>query len=649
MAGERASDSGEPGSSVGLDAELGQAVPSEKALAYVVLFVGDNPQRIYSIKTSSVLIGRADEAEVSIADASVSSHHARITQNSQGFEIIDLDSTNGTFVGGKRTSRSQLRNGDQVTVGNIEFMFLLDRPTSATVRLPDRILRAPAKSATLVPTVVPALSAESVRPRERERGRDRDRDLERDDEEGPSLADILRKAARAYQFVRERSLFIGSFALIGALLGVMSLFVVPPGVAAVAEVKLMPHMTLSSTPNEDPWQNSERDSALFVKGAEHALTQGVLVRATLKKLNAPDLSDGRVTATAGRLKVEETADHVFRVTYKDKSSAEPSPSEFLGLHVRNYVESEIARSLRELSVKVDFLRDQLKTVEGDVGRVSDQRAAYRQENADRLPEDAQQTHTSRFDLETRRAELSAQVHQLEGELVAAEEQVKTNRPEAQRKFQYSESYRVPLTEVNRKLSEAYARGLGEGHPEVQALKEQKQRLETLAKDELQSPTSTLSRESDPNYQLARGTAEKLRAQLNAARANLGDTEKSLAQVQRVVKDLPRIEQHLSDLDHRQEATMQFHTDLFAKLKQAEIQLNLEKVSAESRFEVSPIRLERTRNRSTLAMRGGLGLFLGILAAAFGIASQETRRIIAKTLAAEAIFVPRRSRPIGRKF
>ena len=642
MAGERASDSGE-GSTVGLDAELGQAVRSEKALAYVVLFVGENPQRIYPIKTNSVLLGRADEAQVSIADASVSSHHARIVQNGQGFEIIDLDSTNGTFVVGKRTSRAQLRNGDQVTVGNVEFMFLLDRPTSATVRLPDRIVRAAMKATTLVPTIVPSVSAESVRPRERNVA---DED---DDDDGPSLAEILRKAATAYHFVRERSLFIGAFALVGALLGIMSLFIVPPGVAAVAEVKLMPHMTLSTNPNEDPWQNSERDSGLFVKGAERALGQGELIRTTLKKLNVRDLTDGRIGATAGRLKVEETSDHMFRVTYKDRASAEPSPSDFLGVHVRNYVDSEIARSLRELSVKVDFLRDQLKTVEGDVDRVSGQRAAYRQENADRLPEDSQQTHTSRFDLETRRTELSAQLHQLEGELVAADDQLKTNRPEAQRKFQYSESYRVPLTEVNRKLSEAYARGLGEGHPEIQSLKEEKQRLETLAKDELQSPTSALSRESDPNYQLARGTAEKLRAQAAATRANLADVERSLAQVQRVVRDLPRVEQHLSDLDHRQEATMQFHTDLFAKLKQAEVQLNLEKVSAESRFEVSPVHVERSRNRSTLVTRGGLGLLLGIIAAALGIASREARRIIAKTLAAEAIFVPRRSRPFGRKF
>jgi hypothetical protein len=344
---------------------------------------------------------------------------------------------------------------------------------------------------------------------------------------------------------------------------------------------------------------------------------------------------------------------MFRVTYRDRVSAQPSPPEFLDLHLKNYVQSEIARSLRELSVKVDFLRDQQKTVEGEVGRVSSERATYRQENADRLPEDSSQTHSSRFDLETRRTDLSAQLHQQEGELAAAEDQLRTNRPEAQRKFQYSESYRLSLTEVNRKLTEAYARGLGEGHPEIQALKEQKQRLETLVKNELESPTSTLSRESDPNYQVARATAEKLRGQVAATRANLSDTERALGQVQRVVRDLPRVEQHLADLDHRQEATMQLNSDLFSKLKQAEIQLNLEKVSAESRFDVSPIHVERSRNRSTLASRGGMGLFLGILAAALAIALREGRRFISKTLSAEATLVPdarpRRNRPLSRKF
>jgi pSer/pThr/pTyr-binding forkhead associated (FHA) protein/uncharacterized protein involved in exopolysaccharide biosynthesis len=634
MAGERASDSKGPrGSSGGLEAELEEAVSSDKALAYVILFTGDNPGRIYPIRSNDTLIGRADTAEVSIVDGSVSLHHARIMCRNQGFEIVDLDSTNGIFVSGKRVSRSPLRNGDRVSVGSIDFMFLLDRPTAATILLPAGFKRAQSKeSPMLVPAIAPRMVAAPPL---------------QDEEEGPSLADVIRKSARIYAYVRERGQFIMVSAFLGALLGVLSLFVSPPGIAAVAEVKLMPHMNLTATPNEDPWENSDRESAQFVKGAERAITQPDLIQATLRKLTGKDSSEQAILSIIGRLKVEESGDHMFRATYKDKATAQPSPRAFMELHLRNYVQSEIGVSLRELSAKVDFLRDQLKAVEQDVGHIGGERASYREANADRLPEDAQETHSSRFELETRRSGFSSQLHELEGELTAEEGQLKTNGPEAQRKFQWSESYRQSLTDINRKLSEAYARGLGEDHPEVQALKDERERLKTLAKNELQATSSTLSRESDPNYQQAQIRVEKLRAQIAALRANLGETEKSLGEVRRVVQDLPRVEQHLADLNHRQEATMQLHSDLFSKLKQAEIQLNLEKVSAESRYDISPIRLERSRNRSTLGLRAGLGLFLGIFAAAVAIALREARRVISQTLGSPTLVaqvVPRRERP-----
>jgi pSer/pThr/pTyr-binding forkhead associated (FHA) protein/prefoldin subunit 5 len=634
MAGERASDNKGPmGSSGGLDAELGEAVSSDKALAYVILFTGDNPGRIYGVRSNDTLIGRADTAEVSIVDGSVSLHHARIMCRSQGFEIVDLDSTNGTFVSGKRISRSPLRNGDRISVGSIDFMFLLDRPTTATILLPDGFKRVqPKEGALMVPAIAPRMVAAPPR---------------QDEEEGPSLADVIRKSARAYAFVRERGRFIAMLAFLGALFGVLSLFVSPPGIAAVAEVRLMPHMTLNANPGDDPWQNSDRESTPFVKGAERAITQPDLVRATLLKLTGKDPPEQVVLSVIGKLKVEESGDHMFRATYKDKATAQPPPTAFMELHLRNYIQSEIGGSLRELSAKVDFLRDQLKAVEQDVGHIGGERASYREANADRLPEDALQTHSSRFELETRRSGFSSQLHELEGELTAEEGQLKTNGPEAQRKFQWSESYRQSLTDINRKLSEAYARGLGEDHPEVLALKDERERLKTLAKNELQSTSSTLTRESDPNYQQAQIRVEKLRAQIAALRANLGETEKSLGEVRRVVQDLPRVEQHLADLNHREEATMQLHGDLFGKLKQAEIQLNLEKVSAESRYEVSPIRVERSRNRSTLGLRAGLGLFLGLFAAALGIALREARRIIAQTLGSPTLVaqvVPRRERP-----
>jgi polysaccharide biosynthesis/export protein len=564
MAGERASEgNGPPGSSVGLDAELDQAVGSQAALAYVVLLSGQLANRVFAMRRSSVLIGRGDDADIQVQDGSVSAHHARIIRQGQGFELIDLDSTNGSFVRGQRVKRESLRNADRVTLGNIDLIFLLDRPTTATIRLPDAFNQMPTAPGmgALVPTRMPSMaprfavvSPPPVTTTEAE----------------PSLADAVRKVAHAYQFVRERALLIAVFVAVGFLAGLSSLFISPPGVSAVAEVKLLPHMNVMSSPTDERWQNTEQDSGQFVRSAEHSLTSREFVKSELARFGEREPPDTRLRAVAAKLKVEETGEHVFRATYKDTATARPAPLPFLTSMLQHYVQSEVSKSLRELTAKVDFLRDQLKTVEQDLSSIGSERAEFREANADRLPEDSMQTHSSRFDLETRRAELSGQVHQLQAELSAEQEQLRTNRPEAQRKFQYSEAYRQSLNDINRKLTEAYARGLGDAHPDVLQLKGEKQRIEKLASEELHAQTPSLLRESDPNYQLAQSRIDKLQAQLGATRASLSETERSLGAVRHVVKDLPRIEQRLADLNHRQEATQTLHGDLFSKLKQAEL-------------------------------------------------------------------------------
>jgi uncharacterized protein involved in exopolysaccharide biosynthesis len=642
MAGEQASNNNNPpGSDVGLDAELGDAVESQAALAYLVLLSGQQAQRIFTVKRTSVILGRGEDADIQLPDGSVSQHHARIARQGKSFDVTDLDSTNGTFIRGKRITRATLRNADRITLGTVDLMFLLDRPTNATVQIPDAFARIPLATAlpsALVPARLPIIAPEytgmPAPPTEEE----------------PSLADLVRKLVLAYEFLRARAVFLLVFMMIGVAGGMTSLFISPPGVSAVAEVKLLPHMTLTTPSPDDHWQNMDQDSPTFVKSAEHALTQREFVRSELIKFGEPDPGEGRIRSIAGKLKIEEVGDHAFRATYKDSLSARPAPLPLLISMLQDYVQGEVGKSLREMSAKVDFLRDQLKTVEADLAKVGAERSAFREANADRLPEDSVQTHSSRFDLETRRATLSAQVRQLQAELTAEQEQLRTNRPEAQRKFQRSETYRQSLTDINRKLSEAYSRGLGEGHPEVLQLKQEQKRLEALASEELETSTPALSRESDPNYQQGQSRIEKLQAELSATRASLSDTEQSLGAVRNVVKDLPRIEARLSDLDHRKEATQALHGDLFSKLKQAEIQLNLEKVSAESRYDFSPPRLERPRKSSTLLLRCGLGLVLGVFAGFVGIALQEAKRVFIQTMAAQTLIRPSsNSRPRNSRF
>jgi pSer/pThr/pTyr-binding forkhead associated (FHA) protein len=70
-------------------------------------------------------IGRADDNVVVLDDDDYASgHHARIESGLDGTWLIDLGSTNGTYVNAERVEgRRKLRNGDLVQVGDTELRF----------------------------------------------------------------------------------------------------------------------------------------------------------------------------------------------------------------------------------------------------------------------------------------------------------------------------------------------------------------------------------------------------------------------------------------------------------------------------------------------------------------------------------------------
>ncbi len=52
----------------------------------------------------------------------VSRVHCRLTAGAADLEVVDLDSTNGTFVNGARVDRALLKSGDRLGVGKVEFV-----------------------------------------------------------------------------------------------------------------------------------------------------------------------------------------------------------------------------------------------------------------------------------------------------------------------------------------------------------------------------------------------------------------------------------------------------------------------------------------------------------------------------------------------
>lgn len=71
-----------------------------------------------SIKT----IGRAPRADFVVDAALVSRLHCRLTAGATELEVVDLESTNGTYVNGVRTDRAKLQRGDRLGVGRVELI-----------------------------------------------------------------------------------------------------------------------------------------------------------------------------------------------------------------------------------------------------------------------------------------------------------------------------------------------------------------------------------------------------------------------------------------------------------------------------------------------------------------------------------------------
>jgi FHA domain len=70
-----------------------------------------------------VTIGRTPDNEIAIELPEVSRRHARLAFTEGGYVLQDLNSNNGTYLNGERTSEARLQDGDQIQIGPILFIF----------------------------------------------------------------------------------------------------------------------------------------------------------------------------------------------------------------------------------------------------------------------------------------------------------------------------------------------------------------------------------------------------------------------------------------------------------------------------------------------------------------------------------------------
>ncbi len=88
------------------------------------LLVGEGRRNVLS--GSRVVIGRSRDADIVLQDPNISRRHAELRRDEQGWQIVDLGSTNGIKVNGRRVDHQPLSPGDEITIGVTDLTFELD-------------------------------------------------------------------------------------------------------------------------------------------------------------------------------------------------------------------------------------------------------------------------------------------------------------------------------------------------------------------------------------------------------------------------------------------------------------------------------------------------------------------------------------------
>lgn len=82
--------------------ETGEQMPPPQEVDRLVVAQHDATPRTHQLEEAEITIGRGEENDVVLPAAEVSGQHVRLEKSDRGWQVVDLDSTNGTYLDGDR-------------------------------------------------------------------------------------------------------------------------------------------------------------------------------------------------------------------------------------------------------------------------------------------------------------------------------------------------------------------------------------------------------------------------------------------------------------------------------------------------------------------------------------------------------------------
>ncbi len=105
-------------------ASMVNLAPQKKKQACLIQYSGSNLGKRYNLEKTEVSIGRIASADFFVNEQSISKQHARFTQIGDTYQILDLGSTNGTYINDEKIRGvTVLNNEDLIRLGTVLFKF----------------------------------------------------------------------------------------------------------------------------------------------------------------------------------------------------------------------------------------------------------------------------------------------------------------------------------------------------------------------------------------------------------------------------------------------------------------------------------------------------------------------------------------------
>jgi pSer/pThr/pTyr-binding forkhead associated (FHA) protein len=573
----------------------------------------------YPMDGRPMSVGRAASCDVPLDDDRASSVHARVLYERGQHRLVDLDSTNGTFVNNQRVQDILLRPGDLIQIGETIFEYRRNEtpevvePVPVTAYVPQNSQPVPHDRALAIPRAEdyyypPQPGPYGHLPPGAMPG-------------GATTTPTEEKLDIASLWGWAKPL-IGAFlpywwafmlaALLGAVTGMMQYRLNPPPKRAYFEINLVPRA------NEAVSDQYGGGKLEFFREAEQNFVSGRLIRQTYEELGAGDITPATIAITQRVfLALHKTGGFNSNLYMGSFIHRDPDFAlSFLQTHLDNYLDTEIEKALRIVLAEQAFFRRELATAKERQEAAEEALVAYKASNVDSAG--GASAYANLHDLRTRLQRLESRI--ADEELQLSYERAKLKRVSKFTVLEKTENnpYQSQIAQLEAKLAEERAAGKGPRHPDVIKVQQNLNEVRALAEGATGNTRSAVRSSKNPIYAAAEARVYELESSLGVARQEKARLQSKLKTAQTEAALMPEEESRLEDLQAEFDAAKGEVDRIEAKLRQSEQQVELERASAEARHDlITPPQLEYVDHRAEMRKRatkatiaaGGLSFLL----------------------------------------